>query len=428
MRIGVDVSVLQTGHRKRGVGYTLINFINHLPTEAKQKHTFVFFVYDQDTDYDDPLPLLQLSDVSFEVRTIQPVRKSTIKLPGKLRLINNVLNFLRLRRDAYFGDSRIKAVKDLDWFFQFDQNHPLPPRHKVSSTLILYDLIQYIMEPEYLPSYSTARAKGHSRKGALRLHLRRRSYINKLRTTTNRAKRLVAISQHTKADFVRVLKIKPRKISVALLGVEPIEASSAKTSPAFHEYVHTSWGYLPRPVQIKSKQFLLFVGGADPRRKLVDLVAAFNNLRAQGHDIDLVLAGDTMLGAFKVPHVELQAYLKQTSYLNNIHFVGFVDDVQRDWLYQNAIAFVYPSVYEGFGLPVLEAMQYGTPVITYKNTSIEEVGGKGAIYAKNYLDIVRHIQALSEKGLTSKQKRQAQNTVKKFAWKKTAAAIIETVS
>lgn len=171
----------------------------------------------------------------------------------------------------------------------------------------------------------------------------------------------------------------------------------------------------------------MFVGGADPRRRLVDLVAAFNNLRAQGHDIKLVLAGDTMLGAFMVPHLELQEYLKHTSYLDDIHFVGFVNDAQRDWLYQNALAFVYPSLYEGFGLPILEAMQYGTPVVSYNNSSISEISGDAAIIVNDYYNIVEVVNKLltdteQYKRLVSAGKKQAA----KFSWQETSRAIFET--
>ena len=426
MKIGIDITVLQTGHRKRGVGYTLINFINHLSNDARKDHQFVFYKY-PDEATEDPLNLLETQDLSYEVRTVQRPNTKGFNLPGKFSVVNSFRNYAITKKDMLLGDSRITQVRDLDWFLQFDQHQLLPPKHKVKSTLILYDLIQYIMESDYLPSYKTARSKKHSRKGSLRLHLLRRNYLKKMKKNTRRAKSLVAISEHTKKDFIRLVGVPAKKISVALLGVEPLLNKSVEKAPTFDYYVDTSWGYLPKSLNLDNKKFLLFVGGADPRRKLVDLVAAFNNLRAQGHDIKLVLAGDTMLGAFKVPHLELQKYLKHTSYLDDIYFVGFVDDQQRDWLYQNALAFVYPSVYEGFGLPVLEAMQYGTPVITYKNSSIEEIAGNAALYANDYWSIAEHVSSLIDNNnLKADYSKRGTIQAAKFSWEKTARGILES--
>src|SRR5436190_305364 len=79
--------------------------------------------------------------------------------------------------------------------------------------------------------------------------------------------------------------------------------------------------------------YLLFVGGADRRRKLEDLVTAFNQLRAQGHELKLILAGDTMQGPANVATEEIQYALKTSSYLKDIIFMGFANDATRDWLY-----------------------------------------------------------------------------------------------
>lgn len=428
MKIGIDISVLQTGHRMRGIGYTVINFVNHLPKEAKLKHTFVFFMYEPDDKNDNPLNLLDLDGLEYETRFIKLPWKSSLRLPGKLNVINSLFNYIHTRKDLFFGDSRIKNLAGVDRFMQFSQSQALPARRKVKSSVILYDLIQYVMEYDYLPSYQTARTKQHSRKGAWRLHQYRRNYISKLERICRKAGQLIAISQHTKDDFVKFLGIKPEKIDVCLLGVSSLLVEGKNNTPGLKAYLPTSWGDIPGEVVLNDVPFLLFVGGADPRRKLNDLVAAFNNLRAQGHDLKLVLAGDTMLGASKVPNVELQEYLKHTSYIEDILFVGFVDDFQRDWLYKNAVAFVYPSVYEGFGLPILEAMQYGTPVITYKNSSIEEIAGNAAIFAEDYLKISDAVSRI----LTDPEHKQryikaGRAQAKRFTWNQTSKNIIKSV-
>src|SRR5680860_37195 len=89
---------------------------------------------------------------------------------------------------------------------------------------------------------------------------------------------------------------------------------------------------------LKNQRFLLFVGGVDHRRKLDDVVTAFNHLRAQGEDIKLVLSGDIMLGAEAITTASAREALLKSSYLDDVCFLGFTDDKTRDWLYSAALA------------------------------------------------------------------------------------------
>ncbi|GAC1570422.1 MAG: hypothetical protein NVS3B23_02090 [Candidatus Saccharimonadales bacterium] len=177
------------------------------------------------------------------------------------------------------------------------------------------------------------------------------------------------------------------------------------------------------------KPFLLFIGGADRRRKLIDLVTAFNHLRAQGVQINLVLAGDSMQGPYNISTEETQAAFLHSSYLQDIIFMGFVNDKQRDWLYKNALAYVFPSKYEGFGLPVLEALIHGTPVISYPNKATVEVAGNTPFYAYNAFDIqnkTAEILNLSQADL-EKKKRINVAAAKNYSWKITSLKIISNM-
>jgi glycosyltransferase involved in cell wall biosynthesis len=425
VNIAVDLTVLQTPHRMRGIGATAINFINNSAPIIGKDHSYIFYIYE---DEQSPLALLDLTDLNYEVRYITKAKKVNLKLPGKLRIINGAINQFREKMGFVFGDTRIRNTKGADVYFQFDQSQPLPAKRGLRTVLVLYDLIPYIMEADYLWSYSTARKNGKTRKGALRVHYHRKKYINRLKKATKKATHLIAISKHTKDDFVQYLSIKPSRITVCYLGISP-RAFANEKDPHLKKFEQTSWGYVKRDLELKSKSYLLFVGGADPRRRLVELVSAFNNLRARGKDIKLVLAGDTMNGAFSVPNIEFQKYLAQTSYIDDIAFVGFINEDQRDWLYKNALAFVYPSVYEGFGLPVLEAMQYGCPVITYKNSSIYEIAGDAALYANDYLTIEDRVEALlSSNKLSKSLSVTGKEQAKQFSWIKTVRKIILEVS
>lgn len=433
MIIGIDVTPLQGPHRMRGVGSVVINFLNNLPKSACENNRFVLYAYDDETK-DDLEDIVNLGRIPHEFKIIKKppevfLAKAARKFKFQPRIANMINNNLGIISEWAFGDSRIRSKQAVDYFIQFDQNRPLPAKSRCKSALILYDLIPYMLENDYLWSYKTARNNGCSVKGAVRRKWLRYIYIHTLKKNSKIANSICCISTCTKNDFAKLLKINPDRMTVTLLGVNKPSKTDTSKSLKLTRYHGTGWGDLPKEMTLDSAaKFLFFAGGVDPRRKLVDLVSAFNNLRAQGIGIKLILAGDTMLGPNEVPNPDLQKYLKNTSYLDDIYFVGFVTDNQLNWLYKHALAFVYPSVYEGFGLPVLEAMQYGTPVITYKNSSITEVAGNAAIYADGFLGIADSVKELAASPkVVEGYRRLGQKRAAKFTWDSTTREILSSI-
>lgn len=432
MTIGIDISPLQGAHRMRGIGYTVLNLINNLPDDARKNHHFVFYLLpEQYSAHGDPLELLETEGLSFETRYLKPRRRFSRKYPWRLWLINSVMNQLVEVRDVYFGDSRMSSLRGVDVFLQTDQSQSLPRRGRTKKALIIYDIIPYVLEWEYLWSYRTARRiQGFSRKASLRCMARRRLYSHKLRVNVRRAKLLLSISEQTKTDFVELLSTPAKKVQVTPLGVAASQTVTEK-KPQLKHYVAKGWGHVQRPLHLNPEvPFLLFVGGADKRRKLQDLITAFNNLRSQGHDIKLVLTGDSMQGPEGIATEEIQTALKNSSYLEDIIFMGFVDDATRDWLYRNALAYVFPSRYEGFGLPVLEAMAHECIVISYKNKATLEVAGNAPVYAEDAGDLQRGIiKVLSMSQKDQKALREAGLAqVRKYDWAKTSRSILTKLS
>lgn len=438
MTIGIDISALQSGHRMRGIGFTIINFINHISEEDRKKHRFIFFMIDEDNN---PLKLLDLNGMDYDVRFLDQKNGSEPKVftrkrqnlqrkfPSRLqKLLTSSSNQLKELLDRYMGSSQIKDTSGIDVFIQPDQSRSLPRGSRTKKVLIIYDIIPYVLEWEYLWSYNTARLKGFPRKTALRCRVRRWLYLKKLKVNTRRADILLAISQHTKDDFVRFVGIESKKIKVTHLGVSHTD-SEHEQPVKYKRYIETSWGYSPRTYNLDSGiPFLLFVGGADQRRKLDHLVTAFNHLRAQGEDIKLILAGDTMQGSRNIPTLSIQNALQNSSYLDDIIFMGFVSDKVRESLYKRALAFVYPSTYEGFGLPVLEAMSYGCPVISYKNQATLEVAGNAPIYTSDAMGIKHAIRSLlndSSLQKTLREKGYIQSS--KYKWEDTSRHILQSI-
>lgn len=170
---------------------------------------------------------------------------------------------------------------------------------------------------------------------------------------------------------------------------------------------------------LKGKDFILYVGNAYPYKNLKRLIQAFDKA---GTNHQLVLVGKKDFF-----YAELEKYVKR-KLIRNVTFTGFVPDEELAWMYQHATAYVFPSLSEGFGLPGLEAMEYGLPVASSNATCLPEVYGEAAMYfdPNDTADMARVIKELVDnpqlrKDLTAKGKEQ----VKKYSWRKMAEETLE---
>jgi glycosyltransferase involved in cell wall biosynthesis len=414
----------------RGIGYTASNFIANLPKSTK--HYFVFYI-DKNKGHDITtiLESINVPKTHYEVQTFSH-SSSTKQLPGKLKYITKAFNTFKGYSVYLLGDSKYPKAKELDSFIQLDQSLPLPIlKSGAKKYFIAYDLIPYVLESDYLWSYPTSRRHGKSRKSSLKAAFKRFSYIQKIKINAKKASKILAISETTKRDFIRYAGVPDSKIDVITLGVNILDESNISYSDGtVDRYYDTSWGYLSKKENLTNERFLLFVGGADERRRLDDLVAAFNSLKAQGSNLKLVLSGDIMKGPKNIPSSSIRKSLETSSYINDIYFVGFTDDNTRNWLYRNATAFVFPSIYEGFGLPILEALSFKTPVICYGNSAVKEVAGNTPFYTYDVSGLIKAIRQVETQ--TSKDRdasalegfKHAQN----YSWSDTARQILKSVS
>jgi glycosyltransferase involved in cell wall biosynthesis len=178
-----------------------------------------------------------------------------------------------------------------------------------------------------------------------------------------RARRVIAISESTKADLVRVLGLPPGKVDVAYPGVQPefYPRSSAECA-AF------------RAAEGLPDRFILYLGTLEPRKNLGTLLRAFQELSSDQRDLHLVLAG-----AKGWLYGDLFRLAQQLDLAERVHFPGYVAAEALPLWYNSAVAFAYPSSYEGFGLPVIEALACGRPVVTSDVSSLPEAGGTAAI-------------------------------------------------
>jgi glycosyltransferase involved in cell wall biosynthesis len=171
------------------------------------------------------------------------------------------------------------------------------------------------------------------------------------------------------------------------------------------------------PYKLKYKQYLLYVGQQADHKNIRRLGDAHQKLLEIYPDLGLVLVGKKDESARRN-----EAYFNSKQY-KNILFTGFVSDEQLNWLYSHATVYTFPSIMEGFGLPGLEAMEHGTPVISSNATCLPEVYGDAAHYFDPYDtdDMVRAItEVLGNEKLRTTMSQKGYEQIKKYSWKKTA--------
>jgi glycosyltransferase involved in cell wall biosynthesis len=176
-----------------------------------------------------------------------------------------------------------------------------------------------------------------------------------------RADRIITISESSKRDIVRLYGIREEKVRVTLLAADERFQFDPVGAPG------ESLVKLPQP-------YILNVGTLEPRKNLDGLIRAFASAKRGGMPHALVITGAKGWGESR-----LAPLIKELGVSASVVFTGFVEEEDLPHLYRGADFFVYPSLYEGFGLPVLEAMACGTPVITSNSSSVPEVAGDAAL-------------------------------------------------
>jgi glycosyltransferase involved in cell wall biosynthesis len=181
------------------------------------------------------------------------------------------------------------------------------------------------------------------------------------RLSSGRARRLIAVSEHAASESVRLLGVPREKIDVVYHGVDP----AFRPLPAEEAAAFRRRRQLP-------EQFILFVGTLEPRKNLERLIEAFARLRPNGAKLVLV-GGKGWL------YEDLFAKVEALGLDDAVLFPGYVRSEELPLWYNAASAFAYPSLYEGFGMPVTEAQACGTPVLTSTSSSLPEAAGEGAL-------------------------------------------------
>lgn len=224
-------------------------------------------------------------------------------------------------------------------------------------------------------------------------------YKRVVRIVAKKSAAIITGTKFVKEDVVRYTGVDPGKITVTY---EAADLITDKTEP-LKDLVGT--------------QFLMYVGRPTPHKNLDRLIEAFSILQAEHPGLKLVLAGKKDRN---YEQIERKALMKG---ITNIYFTGFVSEGELRWLYENCGAYIFPSLSEGFGLPGLEAMAHGAPVVSSNATCLPEVYGDGAHYfdptdTQNMAAVINEV--LTDRNLRSRLITRGHAQAKKYSWRRMA--------
>jgi len=274
-------------------------------------------------------------------------------------------------------------------------HYVLPLLSRRPAVVTIHDCI-HLLFPQYLPSRAA-------------LH-----YARFMLGHAVRASRLVfTVSEASRSDILRFYpETQPERVVVVPNAIDPALLEEPSGSEA--ERVRERY-------QIRGR-FLLYAGNIKPHKNLERLIGAFGELKRGGFDdLKLFIIGDEV-----TRYPSLRLAVEEAGVRQDVRFFGFVPDITLATLYRLASAFVFPSLYEGFGLPPLEAMACGTPVVTSRLSSLPEVVGDAAVLVDPYSidDIARGLaRVLEDEALRADLVVRGRARARSFSWERSVRAI-----
>ncbi len=278
--------------------------------------------------------------------------------------------------------------------------HVLPLYCPVPALVTVHD-VGYLHYPQAHPGFS-------------------RWYLNwTTRRHTRVARHIIADSQATVADLVHFYQADPHRITVVYLGRD--ESLTPVTKQNVIEQVKAKYNI--------SGNYLLYIGTLHPRKNLVRLVKAFqmalSSLSPPENSLKLVIAGQK--GWL---YDEIFAQVQQLGLTEQVIFPGYLANKDKPALLSGALVYVFPSLYEGFGLPILEAMACNTPVLTSHSSSLPEVAGEAALQVDPHHTpaiATGLVELITKPDLRQQLIHRGQGQIKKFSWDAAATQILSIV-
>jgi glycosyltransferase involved in cell wall biosynthesis len=250
--------------------------------------------------------------------------------------------------------------------------------------------------------------------------LRRNLHFYMTRRVLRRAARVIAVSQFTKSEIEKLLDLPDAHIEVV---------HNAIDERFLHGHATDADRELIAQRYLVNYPFILYAGAIRPHKNVVRIIEAFSALKNELQkehlypDLKLIIIGDDLSS-----HPRLRRTVVRGCVQNDVRFLGFVPIEVLRIFYDVAKIFVFPSLYEGFGLPPLEAMAHGTPVVTSNTSSLPEVAGNAALLVnpENVFEIRRGLQrALLDPALRAQMKQRGYEQAQRFSWTNSVSRILE---
>jgi len=376
-RIGIDISTLLNHGPDIGAGRYIINLVRNL-LEIDNKNTYVLTGRYASTRY---LEIAYNLKKNFENNKIElKFYKTTQK---KLDLWNRFkfppIEFLGFKADILHCPDYL-----------------IPPTLNKNIILTIHDLA-FIRFPKFNFEWFI------------------KKYTREVKKNAQISKKIIADSKSTKNDIIRFFKIDSRKVDVVHLAAD--KTFRTLTADRIDKNILKKYKI--------DKKYILSVGTIEPRKNFITLIKAFNHIKQKKADFSykLVIAGRT---GWKSEDTYLER--ENSPYREDILFTGRVPNRDLVQIYNQAELFVYPSLFEGFGLPPLEAMSCGLPVIASDTSSLKEVIGNAGILVSpgDNIELQKQIlHALENEEIKEELKRKSLIRAKKFSWIDTARKTLE---
>ncbi len=295
------------------------------------------------------------------------------------------------------------------------QLHRLLQEHPADVLHIPYMRAAPLVPCRYLITVHDIADFFYNSRGGLKQNLRWRI----VRRGLKHARHIMAVSKATKRDLENLFEIPSRQITVVENAIDERFTQSSRREETRLVLERYQVNY----------PFLLYVGNVKPQKNIPRLIEAFAVLKGslRNHpvyrDLRLVIIGDELS-----EHSDLRRTVIRTRMQNDVRFLGFVPVETLRVFYQSAEVFVFPSLYEGFGLPPLEAMAQGTPVVTSNVSSLPEVVGDAAVlvHPENVFDIARGVErVLLQEELRQELRRRGRQRLQRFSWERSVDRVLQ---
>ena len=381
MKVNMDVQLLTVPREKfRGLSMYIYGLSNALIKRSTYKYSFSFFDYNKERN--NRQNVCNYLGMNIELCECNSMSYLSI-------IEANRTNSLEIYNSYNYSDL-VGAKADV---YHFPYSRYIPMNINGPTVVTVHDIIPVIEEFNYCCSEN---------------HIL--EFKNTIDFIKKRKDIYIAVnSTCTKTDLINYSNINPDRIFLTPLGF-----CSQKVSQNQIDDILLKFGI--------DSPYILYLGALDPRKGIDILLSAFDKIKEKG--VKLVIAGSTA----STPFFDVSDKLNLCSRKNDIIFTGYVSEIEKNCLLSGAEIFIFPSLYEGFGLPILEAFDNHCPVICSNTSSLPEVGGDAALYfdpteKKELIDQIMKI--INNPDLRNEMIKMGVERTKLFTWENTAKEIYE---